>query len=130
MFSLATICTTDVHLDKIGIDCNLKYTNISIVKVAEDRHVLVVNGRVELFQELLSARFYVSIRIPRDKNDNKYQTEVVRTVVDVDKFFRGAHTNIMVKYFVDSILKSTNFETKFPLRKVNEINFVEVFANA
>lgn len=113
-----------MHLDKIGIDCNLKYTNISIVKVAEDRHVLVVNGRVELFQELLSARFYVSIRIPRDKNDNKYQTEVVRTVVDVDKFFRGAHTNIMVKYFVDSILKSTNFETKFPLRKVNEINFV------
>lgn len=112
-----------MHLDKIGIDCNLKYTNISIVKVAEDRHVLVVNSRVELFQELLSARFYVSIRIPRDKNYNKYQTEVVRTVVDVDKFFRGAHTNIMVKYFVDSILKSTNFETKFPLKKVNEMNF-------
>lgn len=49
--------------------------------------------------------------------DESYQREFFRTTVNVAKIFKGFRGNIILKPFIDSILKALNFDLNFPIEK-------------
>lgn len=62
----------------------------------------------------------MNVRIPENSGDKEYKKDILRTSVDIQKFFEGAHSNILVRAFIKSILDAMNIEAKFPITKVSE----------
>lgn len=114
------ICIGDIRVDRVEIENNYKYNNITYVAgEAPNPQTVVLNFYSQLFTDMLNIKVYIAINMPEDANDRKYRKEIIRTVIDAEKFFRRAQTNVVVRYFTDRILQYVNFKLEFPLKKVS-----------
>lgn len=65
---------------------------------------------------------YLKANVPENENDKKFKKEVVRTVVDMEKLTKGFSGNFVLKTAIDLFLNSFEFEYKFPMKKVRNLN--------
>lgn len=121
-FSFVSSITCDIIIDKIEVDSNLNYINVTVKPVPnDDPHVYVFDVYNEMRADLLNVKVYFQLNYAESANDIRYKKELLRTVVDVEKFFARGTSNPMMKFFVDVILKSMSFKPVFPIKKVIKI---------
>lgn len=104
---------------RISYDFNPKVGNLTINYENHAVDDAVVNVTFNLLETVLSMKIHLRVQLPEDENDRIFQKELLKTSIDVGKVFSGISGNFFVKSVVDSLLKSFEFEAKFPFRPVN-----------
>lgn len=107
-------------------------TNKSIFKINytlqnDGIHPYVINYTVETLAVFTKMLVYIKVKVPSNENDQNFQKEVINTVVDVEKAFKGIQNNFIIAKVFENIIKSSNLEIKYPLRKVRKVNDVQLF---
>lgn len=76
------------------------------------------NYSIEFIKTVNKVKIYLFLNIPENENDRDFRKELVKTVIDCNKFFNGVYANPFVKYAVHSALSSAQFELKMPMKPV------------
>lgn len=76
------------------------------------------NYTVELLKTVNKFKVYLFLNIAENENDREFRKEVMKTVIDSDKFFNGVYANPIVKYLVSTLFSSAQFELKLPFKPV------------
>lgn len=80
---------------------------------------MLVNVFCDVLTDVIKVTNYVMLKIPTNVHDRKYGKEVLRTTVDLEKFFQGAHSNFLVQAVMEGMSRSLNFVPKFPVKAVS-----------
>jgi hypothetical protein len=104
--------------------------NKSIVKINYTMHnngvsSFTVNMTFETLEVFAKMWVYFTVRIPQDKNDNAYQKEYLKTVIDVEKAVRGIQNNFVVSLLMNSFTRAGEEPMKFPMMKVSRVKIDE-----
>lgn len=73
----------------------------------------VMNITVESFFRLEDLKIYVKVVLP--DNDNM---KILNSVLDAKKLLNGVRGNFLAKTMMENLMKSADFELKFPFKKV------------
>lgn len=60
------------------------------------------------------------MNMPDDKNDDEYKREFFKTSIDAQKILKGIYGNYVTESIMENFVKSINFDTKFPIKKVKK----------
>ena len=91
--------------------------NISFVNDKASQQSLI-NSTIEILDSLEKLNAYVKVSLPEKPGDNEYRSELVRTVLDAEKLFKGIYSNDFVKNLMENFNKSIKYEPKFPFKRV------------
>lgn len=83
-----------------------------------DGHYLT-NVSIRTFKAVTKGFLYFNVRCAADKNDREYKLEVIKTVIDAEKFYKGAQSNAFLKPFIEEIKQSLNIKISFPIPPVS-----------
>lgn len=111
--------TADIAISKLQVDNNFKFINCSGNVSVVELHTVLVNVFCDLMTDVIKVTNYVTLKIPTNAHDRKYGKEVLRTTVDLEKFFQGAHSNFLVQAVMAGMTRSLNFVPKFPVKAVS-----------
>lgn len=78
----------------------------------------LINIEFTLLRDVEKLLVYGRFNIPESSSDREYKKEVLTSVVDIDKIFKGIATNFVAKTVVEEFGKTMNFDRKFPIKKV------------
>lgn len=109
----------DTAISKLQVDNNLKYINCSGLASVIELHTVLVNVDCDLLTDVTKVTNYVKLKIPANGSDREYGKDVLRTTLDLEKFFQGAHSNFLVQAVMGGMSKSLSFVPKFPLKAVS-----------
>lgn len=87
------------------------------VNITNVRTGIVINSVATLLRDIEKLHAYVKFCVPENKDDKNFKIELLRTVVDIEKLFKGIATNFIAKSMIE-FGKVINFERKFPIKKV------------
>jgi hypothetical protein len=62
---------------------------------------------------------YLKMKVPQDESDKAYQKELVKTVLDIEKAFKGSLNNSFIAILIKDLVESSERELKFPMAKVS-----------
>lgn len=122
------ISFADVYLNRIEYTCDYNVINCTINHTNSSPHTLLLNVDCDLWKNLSKVVIYAKLRIPEDSNDREFKKVFLSMTIDLRKFFNGAHSNALVKAFINAFLTSMNFEPKFPLKAVIWTSFFRLFS--
>lgn len=78
---------------------------------------------IQTFVTLNNIWVYVKIDISEKRND-QFNINLVNTVMDLGKLFRGALADPIVKTATESLLKKANFKLQLPFKPVSNFNAI------
>lgn len=119
---LPVYCNCIAYVDRVESDCNPKLVNLSINFTHNAKGESVTNVTITNYVTATKILIYITFRVSENENDREYKRKLINTVVDYEKATRGLQSNIMVKGYVNSILKCIDFELKMPFLPVSEEN--------
>lgn len=118
LWSFLPIINGITYIDNVIVEPNLKYTNMSIAYTHNERGSSVSNLTFQSKVTISKILLYATVRIAEDQSDSKYKREFLRTVIDLEKLFKGSQNNFLVKVYIDNIKKFMDFKVKFPMEPV------------
>lgn len=68
---------------------------------------------------LSKAILYIIIKAAENKDDRLYKNTLVKTVANAEKTCKNLQSNIIMRGFMDNIIRAMDFEFKFPLLPVS-----------
>lgn len=107
------------YIDNAIAEPNLKYANMSIAYTHNERGSSVSNLTFQSKVTITKILLYVTVRIAEDQSDSKYKREFIKTVLDLEKVFKGSQNNFLVKAYTDNLKKFMDFKVKFPMKPVS-----------
>lgn len=107
-----------IYIDRVTSDFNPKLLEFKVAFNHNLKGEAVTNVTFVTHVDIIKLLVYVKFAVAENKDDREYRREMVRTVIDGGKLFKGSQSNYLVKFFFESIAKGTNFEWKFPLAPV------------
>lgn len=84
----------------------------------------ILNAVVVTSTVIEKVLLYLKVNLQEDKTDEKYQKELVRTVIDAGKLFKGIYGNFIAKNLMENFFTSIDFEPKFPLKAVRNFKMM------
>lgn len=127
--ALPVFCSCLIYIDRLQSDFNPKLVNMTINFTHNNKGESVVNTTFLNHVTITKLTVYVSLRVPENKNDRECKRELVKTVVDLDKVFKGLQTSSVVNGFIRNILQYLDFEVKLPFLPVSsKIKDLRLFA--
>lgn len=88
------------------------------VNITNIKSGIVIDSVATLLRDIEKLHAYVKFSVPENSDDKHYKKELLRTVVDIEKLFKGIATNFIAKAMIE-FGKVINFERSFPIKKVN-----------
>lgn len=93
--------------------------NTTLKIINDGIHSFSLNFTAQTFVGITKIWIYMKINFPEDENDKNFRKEFIRTVINVEKALNGRSGNFLTNKIGESFMKSSNFELKFPLKKVS-----------
>lgn len=87
------------------------------VNITNTKSGIIINSVATLLRDIEKLQAYVKFSVPENGEDKNYKKELLRTVVDIDKLFKGIATNFIAKSMME-YGNGINFERQFPIKKV------------
>lgn len=78
----------------------------------------VMNVSFDLLKAISNAYVYYEINIPESESDTNYLRTLFRTNVDASRLIKGIKGNFIISMMAELILKSFDFDVKFPVLEV------------
>lgn len=108
-----------IYIDRFTLDSNKKASNFSVSYTHNKNRNAIVNLTIEILKPLTKLMIYVKVNLAENEHDREYRWEFLRTVVDVDKLFKGAQMNPLVAAYMENMKQFLNFEIQFPFQPVS-----------
>lgn len=109
-----------LYIDEYKFEYNPKVVKPPKIEYISDRiHDIIGNATVVNMVTVNKLRVYASVNIQENEHDHQFRRELFKIVVDCEKFFNGVYATPIVKYAIDLILKSAQFEPKLPFKPVS-----------
>lgn len=106
-------------VERHDVEFDETYGNITTsYRRAPDGNSLT-NVTIYNFKTITKALIYFSMRLAADQFDREYKFEVVKTVIDVSKFLRGAQSNPLIRPYIEEILRGIKLKITFPMVPVS-----------
>jgi hypothetical protein len=93
--------------------------NYSVSLINDKVHGCYANVTVQTFVDISKMLIYGKIKVPENKDDQKFQKTIADTVIDFEKALKGVKANFFASKVVEEVLKSSNNDFNFPLKKVS-----------
>lgn len=108
-----------LYIDSHTLDFDANVCNVTLNYIHDDTGSSITNVTIQTFKTVAKALLYLNIRGAADKNDREYRIEFVKTVIDLGKFVLGAQNNPLLRGFIESFTRSSDFKLNFPLPPVS-----------
>lgn len=109
-------CILVLHTAEITQNTSL--VNVKLEYFNDNVHDTVINVKIQNFVILNNIRLYIKCDYSKNKND-QFDTNLINTVVDLQKLLRGALANPIMRIVTESLLTNANFKLKLPFRPVS-----------
>lgn len=76
----------------------------------------LLNVTLNLLEEVIDARFEITVKMPESTKDSKFTRTLFRTTINMSRFLRGVGGNSLSKMLMSKIVETVDFEFKFPLK--------------
>lgn len=108
-----------IYIERHELDFNRKYGNWTVSYFHDESHNAVVNLTMKVFSTITKLLLYFEVKMAEDRNDNEYRRQFIKTVIDVEKCFKGMQSSIFLKAYVEELNRYMNFNLTFPLAPVS-----------
>lgn len=116
--AIANVVNSILLVHIVDISQNVSLVKINIEYFNDNVHDTVINVKIETFALLNNIRLYIKVDVYKNRND-QFDTNLANTVIDVEKLFRGALANPIIRTVTESLLENANFKLHFPLNPVS-----------
>lgn len=100
------------------LEQNSSVINAKFNYLTEANKDSVLNGNVISFSTCNALRAFLCIKVSTNKKSPDYSIVLVKTVVDVEKFFKGIYANPIVRNVAENLLQALEFDLVFPFKAV------------
>lgn len=124
-----------IYIDRHTLEFDKKFTNWNLSYTTGRDRNSVNNFTLQTFTTITKILIYFTCCVAEDSNDKEYRREVVRTVIDLGKLFKGFQGNPLLKGGIENLRKGLKSEFTFPLppvwslKIIFELNLVLVLIN-
>lgn len=108
-----------LHIDRVIVDNNKKYNNITLDYWHDKTGNANVNLTVKTFEVATRMLVYLKVNVAEDVHDDLFKRELLRTQIDFSKLYDGIYGNVFIKGFIENFMqdaKNQNFS--FPIKPV------------
>lgn len=120
-FSFLRLCWVGsglIYIDRHTLEFDKKFTNWTLsYTLGRDRNS-VNNFTLQTFTTITKILIYFTCCVAEGSNDKEYRREVVRTVIDLGKLFKGFQGNPLLKGGIENLRTGLKSEFTFPLPPV------------
>lgn len=117
IFTLSAV----ISINRYTLDWNQQIGNWSTEFTHNEIRNAVVNLTINIYKPLAKLLIYVKVNLAENEHDREFRREFLRTVVDVQKAYKGAQMNFLVAAFVKNLIRFMQFEIQFPLQPVSKL---------
>lgn len=118
-FGCAWVVKGLIYVDRHTLEFNEKFMNWTLSYTSGRDRNSVNNFTFQTFTTLTKVLIYFTCCVAEDSNDKEYRREVVRTVIDLGKFFKGLQGNPMMRTMIKNLKQGLKNELNFPLPPVS-----------
>lgn len=108
-----------IYVDRHSLEFNKQFVNWTVSYTTGNGKNSVNNLTVETFTTITKVLIYFTCAVAEDNNDKEYRREVVRTVIDLGKFFKGLQGNPLMRKYIENIKEGLETQLTFPLPVVS-----------
>lgn len=108
-----------IYVERAEVDSNAKIGNVTTTFTHDEKGNSIVNVTMCTFVTITKALLYLNIKVPANDLDREYRVNVLKTVIDVQKFTDGMQANLLLRPYIESLRRSLDFKIKFPFRPVS-----------
>lgn len=103
---------------KVNYIADKKLVNASVETFNDGIHDTLLNVTLDIYKAVQNVFVDFQIRLPESSDDNNYRTVFFRSKINAKKILQGVRGNFLITLFVDTIVKSLDFDLTFPMKKV------------
>lgn len=118
-YLLPTLNSFITYIDYYKTDSNPTLVKFQVAYTHNSKGQSVANVTFNNYALVTKLVAYVSFRVPESQNDREYKREIVKTVVDVEKAFKGLQSNPIVKTYAANLVKFVDFKVQLPFKPVS-----------
>lgn len=118
LWSLSSVSAV-IYIDKTAQDSNMAVVNFSLTYTHDVHGNSVTNVTFETFATISKIMLYFTVKLADNQENAGVYRDLVKTVFDVEKMFKGSQANPIVKGYFDSLIRSMDFNLKFPFPPVS-----------
>lgn len=119
LFLCSNVLSAVIYIDRYTLDWNKKFGNWSTEFTHNEKRNAVVNLTFEMYKTMTKQLVYVKVNLAENEHDRECKRELVRTVVDPEKAFKGAQKNFFVAGFMANLNRFMDFDVIYPYQPVN-----------
>lgn len=101
------------------MECNEKIPKLNSTIANDGVESSRINITAEFVEEIESLLVQMKLILPDDKDGEIYDRTYFAAAVDVSKFLKNMKGNALMRMVATQLMKSMDFEPKFPLKKVS-----------
>lgn len=112
---------TAIFIERSSLDFDENIGNMSTTFYHNERQNSITNLTIVMYKPITKVLIYVTLRFAENENDRDYKREFLRTVFDVEKWYKGAQINFLIKAFMENLRRFMDFEIKLPFKPVDHM---------
>lgn len=116
---LVPIVNGGIYIDRLAVETNAKICNTTLAFLNKKNGDCILNATFRNFKTVTKILVYAKLMIAEDKNDRTFKRVVYSSVFDAEKMISGMQGNALLRSFSDIILKSLDFQFKYPFVPVS-----------
>lgn len=108
------------HIDKLVLNFNSTCNNTTIKYFHDSKLNAAADVTIQTFVITNKMLLYITVRIAENKHDRHLKREILKTVIDVNKLFKGFYGNALIKGFMRDLAdRIDGLNLKMPLPMVS-----------
>lgn len=108
----------------VDVNLNNKLMNATYNHTCDGTQPCMMNIELQTFVVVTKILVYFKVKIPDNVNDRDYKRELISTVVDAEKIYKGVYGNPILRVLVSDYFRSLDFVPKFPFPAVSCNNLI------
>lgn len=108
-----------IIINQYEVTFNKSISNLTFEHACDGKADCIVNCTITSFHTVEKMTLYVTVKIPENSNDRKYSKELVKTVVQLERYLNRKNGNHLVTAFLSHFLDSIDFEPALPFPPVS-----------
>lgn len=108
------------HIDKLVLNFNDTCNNTTITYYHDRRLNAAADVFIQTFVITNKMLLYITVNIAENKHDKQLKREILKTVIDVNKLFKGFYGNALIRGFMrDLAARIDALNLRMPLPMVS-----------
>lgn len=108
-----------IIINQYEVTFNKSISNLTFDHKCDGKADCIVNCTITSFYTVEKMTLYATVKIPENSNDRKYSKELIKTVVNLERYLNRKNGNHLVTAFLSHFLDSIDFEPALPFPPVS-----------